>query len=141
MIAFLFANFILSFLANSNRRSHRTGGINMREVNVSNVMLPHVQKVLVRDHISYQIKQECVSKGEESVRLLLPETSNREFTVILEDALCEKQREETQSKIPVYSYRTLRNLKKRNRLMSLNGMKSFHILRQDVKKCQVAALA
>ena len=113
----------------------------MREVNVSSVMLPHVQTVLVRDHISYQIKQECISKGEESVRLLLPETSNREFTVILEDALCEKQREETQSKIPVYSYRTLRNLEKRNRLMSLNGMKSFHILRQDVKKCQVAALA
>lgn len=108
----------------------------MREVNVSNVMLPHVQKVLIRDRIPYQI-----IKQEETVRLLLPETSNRGFTVILEDALCEKQREETESKIPVYSYRTLRNLEKRNRLMNLNGMKAFHILRQDVERCQVAALA
>ena len=108
----------------------------MKTVNISEVMLPHLCKVLERDEIPYQ-----EIRKEDQIQLYLPETSNRGFTVILEDALCEKQRDETKSKIPVYSYRTLKNREKRNRLMSINGKKGFHILRQDIEKCQKAQLA
>lgn len=107
----------------------------MKTVNISEVMLPHLCKVLERDEIPYQ-----EIRKEDQIQLYLPETSNRGFTVILEDALCEKQRDETNSKVPVYSYRTLKNKEKLHRLQALNGKKGFHVLKQDMGKCQAEGL-
>lgn len=96
--------------------------------NVSMVMKPYVSFVLKRDHIPYQCEPD-----KENYKFWIP-ISNRRFTEVLEDALCEKQRRETWSKTPVYSLRTLRNSQKMKRLIHLNGRKGFRILRQDKEK-------
>ena len=100
----------------------------MKEVKTSKAMMPYIIAVLQRDHIPFEIRP-----GE---KIFLPETSNRGFTIVLEDALCEKQRENTQNKLPVYSYRTIRNPKKLERLRKLNGRRGFHYLKQDKEKCR-----
>ena len=92
-------------------------------------MCPHIQTVLKRDNIAFDFKQ-----AEENKYTLLFDGSSRRFTEVLEDALCEKQRVENHSRIPVYSYRTLRNENKRQRLMKLNGRKGFVVINKDLDK-------
>ena len=58
---------------------------------------------------------------------------------MLEDALCEKQRDTTICRIPVYSVRTYKNKPKFERLRKLNGKKGFRILNQDLKAYQKIA--
>ena len=97
----------------------------------SEVMLPYIISVLKRDEIPYEVEKGCIISAP---------ISNRGFTEILEDALCEKQRDETECKIPVYSYRTIRNPEKFSRLKKLNGKKGFHVLQQDIPKFKEAGM-
>ena len=101
---------------------------NRKEIKVSTVMWPYVRSVLKRDEISYETKK------ENGKILLLFSGNGKRFTEVLEDALCEKQRAESSSKLPVYSYRTLRNHEKRDRLMKLNNRRGFFVLKQDAEK-------
>ena len=94
---------------------------------ISSVMEPYIRNVLERDKIPYR----STVKNDGFV-FYMPLT-NRQFTEVLEDALCEKQRSESKSRIPVYSARTLLNREKRSRLMNLNGKQCFHILRADIE--------
>lgn len=100
----------------------------MKQIYVSKKMKPYVQFVMERDKIPFEFSTN--KKGY----VLSFNGSNKDFTEVLEDALCEKQREESNSTIPVYSYNTLKNEKKRNRLMKLNRRKGFVVLRSDIKK-------
>lgn len=102
-----------------------------KKIIVSPVMYPYVVNVLKRDHINHTFQ-----KDSDRNCYYLKGVSKKQFTVILEDALCEKQRNQTISKIPVYSYRTLKDKKKRNRLMALNRRKGFHILKADITRCR-----
>ena len=97
---------------------------------VSRVMCPYVKEVLKRDCIPY-----TVSKTENGYLFDMP-LKNKEFTVVLEDALCEKQRDTTICRIPVYSVRTYKNKPKFERLRKLNGNNGFRILYQDRKEYQ-----
>lgn len=98
---------------------------------ISKVMLPHVKYVLRRDQIPFTLREDQANEANYIISL---DVSNKRFTEIMEDALCEKQRLETNSNTPVYSLRTLKNKKKRNRLMHLNQKKGFHILSSDMEK-------
>ena len=100
-----------------------------REIKVSKVMWPYVQIVLDRDHLTYE-----TIKGESNRILLAFDGSSRRYTEVLEDALCEKQRAEGLFDIPVYSYRTLRNREKRDRLLKLNKKRGYYVLKQDYEK-------
>ena len=100
---------------------------------VSRVMCPYVKEVLRRDCIPY-----TVTKTDEGYLFDIP-LKNKEFTVVLEDALCEKQRDKTMCRIPVYSLRTYKNKKKFERLRKLNGKKGFRILNQDLMAYQKIA--
>ena len=104
----------------------------MKSVRVSNVMWPYVHKVLARDGYS-DMSFQTTKNG---IFLEVDGMSNRRFSEVIEDAKCEKQRHEQNSGIPVYSYRTLKNKGKRNRLFAMNGKRGFHVLRQDVERCK-----
>lgn len=97
---------------------------------VSKTMLPYVKYVLERDQINFV----CYEEAELSNCIVSLAVSNRRFTEIIEDALCEKQRDETFCKTPVYSLRTIKNKNKRDRLMQLNQKKGFHILKKDMER-------
>lgn len=89
----------------------------------------NAKHVCDRDNINYQIVDE--NESEITIEIDLSEDAVEEFE---EDVLCEKQRQETESKLPVYSYRTLTNREKRDRLMAFYGKRGFHTLRQDYEK-------
>jgi hypothetical protein len=93
-----------------------------RTFNISDTMRPYVIQVLERDNIPYSLQQ---------LTITVPLTGNK-FRVVMEDALCEKQRDG--SVLPVYSFRTLQNPQKFNRLRELNNKKGFYILERDRKK-------
>lgn len=95
---------------------------------VSSVMEPYIKFVLKRDHIPAHSWKE----GDHYIFAM--NISSRRFTEVLEDALCEKQREKYLSNTPVYSYRTLKNPEKLRRLMELNNRRGYHILKCDEKK-------
>lgn len=90
----------------------------------------YIKFVLERDHITYEI----IAKGEGELLLEIPDNTNVEE--LMEDILCEQQRDHTESKIPVYSYRTLLNKDKRDRLMKYYGKRGFHVLKGDEEKCR-----
>lgn len=95
---------------------------------VSRVMKPYIELVLQRDAIPYT----CEIAREGYIFTIA--ISNRRFTEVIEDALCEKQRNRYISRIPVYSYRTLMNREKLERLMRLNQRRGYHILESDQEK-------
>lgn len=95
---------------------------------VSSAMKPYIEFVLKRDRIPYEAKRES------DYWMFTMSISNRRFTEVLEDALCEKQRNQYKSRIPVYSFRTLKNRDKLERLMCLNQKRGYHILKQDETK-------
>lgn len=95
---------------------------------VSSAMEPYIKFVLKRDGILYKAKK--IS----DYWLFQMDISNHRFTEVLEDALCEKQRNKYISRIPVYSFRTLMNREKLERLMKLNQRRGYHILKQDEAK-------
>lgn len=81
---------------------------------VSSVMKPYIEFVLKRDEIPYKMKRKS------DCWLFQMDISNRRFTEVLEDALCEKQRSRYISHIPVYSFRTLMNREKLGRLIMVS---------------------
>ena len=95
---------------------------------VSSVMKPYIIFVLQRDEIPY------ICCKEKNCYYFFMSISNRRFTEVLEDALCEKQRENYISRTPVYSYRTLMNRQKLHRLQTLNKRKGYHVLKADEKR-------
>lgn len=95
---------------------------------VSSAMKPYIEFVLKRDGIPYEAERES------DYWMFTMSISNRRFTEVLEDALCEKQRNQYKSRIPVYSFRTLKNRDKLERLMCLNQKRGYHILKQDETK-------
>lgn len=99
-----------------------------RRRKVSSAMKPYIAYVLERDKIPYQTKEMS------GFWLFQMDITNRRFTEVLEDALCEKQRNKYISRIPVYSFRTLMNSEKLERLMKLNQRRGYHILKQDELK-------
>ncbi len=107
----------------------------MKMFNVSLAIWPYMKNVLERDDIIYSVHYINHEK-----LLLDANISARRFTEVMEDTLCEKQRETTRSKVPVYSYRTLKNKDKRKRLINLNGKTGFHVYSKDIKKCKSAGL-
>lgn len=92
---------------------------------VSSAMEPYVRFVLQRDKIPFSVEQ----NGNDYL-FAIP-VSSRRFTEVIEDALCEKQRESYLSRIPVYSARTLKNREKLKRLMRLNNRQGYHVLAAD----------
>ena len=93
--------------------------------NVSSAMEPYVRFVLQRDRIPFSVEQ-----NGNNYLFAIP-VSSRRFTEVIEDALCEKQRDGYISRIPVYSARTLVNKKKLKRLMRLNNRQGYHVLAAD----------
>lgn len=86
-------------------------------------MYQYMKIVLDRDNIQHEYRPDT---GE-----IVSSMSARRFKEALEDAFCEKQKADRHSRIPVYSAKTLRNKKKVERLMKLNGTTSFVILHKD----------
>ena len=70
---------------------------------INQELLPFYKKVCKRDEIDYHII--C----KDGTFFLDAAISNRQFRILREDAVCEKECEASQTKIPVYSYRTLKN--------------------------------
>lgn len=97
---------------------------------VSPALLPFVEDVCQRDGIPISEK-----KYEEERCWISVPVGSRRFTELIVDAKCEKQRFESDG-IPVLSYRTVRNTKKRRRILEANGTNAFHILREDAAKYQ-----
>lgn len=95
---------------------------------VSDVMRPYIEQVLHRDGIPYSVNGR---DGQDRWLFSLP-LKGKEFTVVLEDALCEKQRASTISQLPVYSLRTFHDAEKFKRLAGINGTSAFHILDCDM---------
>lgn len=89
---------------------------------VENSMWKYMKVVLKRDHIKYRYDKK---NGE-----LFADISADRFEEAFEDALCEKQRAESFSKLPVLSLRTLKDDKKLYRLTKNNG--AFVVLEKDV---------
>lgn len=89
----------------------------------------NAKHVCDRDNINYQIVE--ANESEITIEIDLSEDAAEEFE---EDVLCEQQRQGTESKLPVYSYRTLVNKEKRDRLMGFYGKRGFHTLKQDYEK-------
>ena len=84
--------------------------------------------VLERDNVSY------VVTGDGT--FVLPD--DVDLTEMTEDILCEEQRQSTESKIPVYSKKTLENKEKLERLQEYYGRKGFHVLKKDQEACKAA---
>lgn len=104
----------------------------MKLVRISDVMWPYIKTVLIRDGFA-NIRTVTV---KDRSYLDIEGMSNRRFSEIMEDAQCEKQRCESNPDIPVYSYRTLKNRDKRNRLIQLNNRHGFHVLKKDMERCK-----
>lgn len=99
-----------------------------RRRKVSSAMKPYIEFVLQRDNIPYKTEK------FPEYWIFQMTISNQRFTEVLEDALCEKQRNRYISKTPVYSFRTLMNQEKLEHLMTLNHRRGYHILKQDELK-------
>lgn len=97
-----------------------------RMFKVSKEMREYVEQVLKRDKIPYQFDNEGTS-------VIVPVSGNR-FHIVVEDALCEKQRHDCSPHIPVYSYRTLMNQNKLNKLRTINKTRGFIVLRKDRRR-------
>lgn len=97
-----------------------------RMFKVSKEMREYVEKVLNRDGIPYQFDDEGTS-------VKVPVSGNR-FHIVVEDALCEKQRHDCSPHIPVYSYHTLMNQNKLKRLRTINKTNGFIILKKDRRR-------
>ncbi len=102
---------------------------NNKIYSVSNRMLPYFEKICRRDKLSF------ISVGQNEygvcVRMNVP---NRRFKEVIEDCMCEIEKETYRSNIPVYSLRTLKDSNKLRNLMKINGKRSFHILKKDINK-------
>ena len=104
------------------------------QIIISEGLTKYVKIICQRDHIPHTIT--TVEDGKFSLKI--PTQVNADE--LLEDVLCEQQRDQTNAKIPVYSYRTLSDKEKLERLMDYYGKKGFHVLKEDEKKCREAGL-
>ena len=95
---------------------------------INQELLPFYKKVCKRDEIDYHII--C----KDGTFFLNAAISNRQFRILREDAVCEKECEASQTKIPVYSYRTLKNPNKFKRLRKVNGRTTFRIMEKDLER-------
>ena len=95
---------------------------------INQELLPFYKKVCKRDEIDYHII--C----KDGTFFLNAAISNRQFRILREDAVCEKECEASQTKIPVYSYRTLQNPNKFKRLRKVNGRTTFRIMEKDLER-------
>lgn len=90
----------------------------------------NVKFVCERDHIPYTIKE-----SSNDYVLVEIKAKINELEILEEDAMCEKQRNDAGSKIPVYSYNTLKNPQKKERLMKFYKRKGFVVYKPDKQKC------
>lgn len=97
--------------------------------------LENVKHVCDRDKYEYIV----VNIDEDAVTVEFNVTKEQ-LEEIEEDALCEQQKNNLGSQIPVYSYRTLVNLEKKKRLMDFYGKKGYCILQQDYERCRKEGL-
>ena len=97
--------------------------VKTRTFRISDELKPYVEQVMHRDRIPYRF----VNNGIET------KLSGNAFHIVIEDALCEKQRGDSRN-IPVYSYRTVMNSDKFKRLRRMNRVNSFRILAKDRAK-------
>ena len=88
----------------------------IRAFNVSDGIKPYLERVMQRDCIPYRFKENNVIETP---------LSGNAFHIVIEDALCEKQRGDIRD-IPVYSYRTITNPKKFKRLREINRFWFHH---------------
>ena len=88
-----------------------------------------------RDKVPYAIDEET-----ESFIIVDITAKIDELEILEEDAMCEKQRNDAGSKIPVYSFRTLKNPEKKERLMKFYKRKGFIVYKPDEEKCRIACL-
>lgn len=98
--------------------------VKKRTFKISEGLKPYIEQVMLRDRISYRFIQD--NRIETNL-------SGNAFHIVVEDALCEKQRGDSRN-IPVYSYRTVMNSEKFRRLRRINRMNSFRILSKDSAK-------
>lgn len=91
----------------------------------------NVKFVCNRDSIPYTV----IEDNDESVTVEINARID-ELEILEEDALCEKQRNDAGSQIPVYSYHTLRNPEKKERLMKFYRRKGFIVYKSDAEKCE-----
>lgn len=101
----------------------------MRRNYLTQHWLENVKHVCDRDSIPYQI----IESDTENATVEF-DVNEEQLEELEEDALCEKQKNDAHSMIPVYSYRTLVNKEKRDRLMSFYGMKGYCVLERDYEK-------
>lgn len=94
-----------------------------RRRKVSSAMKKYVEFVLCRDMIPYRYEE------KDDYYYFYVASSNKRFTEVVEDALCEKQREEGGMDIPVYSFQTTENEAKMKRLRILNKTNSYMLLK------------
>lgn len=90
---------------------------------------PNVKHVCERDKYPYDI----IDEDDTSITVDIT-VAEELMDELEEDALCEKQRQETGSKLPVYSYRTLVNKEKRDRLMAFYGKRGHFVYKSDYEK-------
>lgn len=102
----------------------------MKKIYSTEHWLENVKHVCDRDNYPYQVIASD-GKGNTTVEL---DVTNEQLEELEEDALCEKQKHDAHSVIPVYSYRTLTNREKRNRLMEFYGKKGYCVLERDYEK-------
>ena len=96
----------------------------MKGRKVSEILQVYLDKVLDRDSVPHYFLD-----GR-----MYTELPSRKFAVYIEDAICEMERDATYSKAPVYSFRTLCNTEKLQRLKGINNNDVFHILKSDTEK-------
>ncbi len=90
----------------------------------------YMEIVCERDCIPFVI----TAKEEEKIFMKIPDTADP--IELLEDILCEQQRDLTDSKIPVYSHRTLLHKEKRNRLMEYYEKKASMFWKKTKKNVE-----
>ena len=101
----------------------------MKERNVSEFLLPFMEFVLNRDAISYEVRKE---NGRVKIST---ELSARQYKRIRNDALCEVQRGD--SEIPVFTYETRSDPKKRERLLDFYGTNGYVPYKKDLERFEL----
>lgn len=103
--------------------------MNFREFRLSGALKEYMEQVLARDNVPYSVSLEPDEEGKYKIKVPL---SARQFHIAVEDSMCELQRNRVRAnRIPVYSFRTIKNAEKFARLRKLNGTNCFRILEKD----------
>lgn len=99
----------------------------MKEFKIEKEMCPYVKIVMNRDKINGKLSE------NKSGGVLTGELTDEEFEILMEDAACEEQRlrPEENPFYPVYSFRTIMNAQKLERLRKHYKCGAFFILKKD----------